>query len=93
MMWWRHHDSGVSGAMIGLWVLIVVLVVALVAVLVVLLRNADRQPRPGGTAPPLANARRLLAERFARGEIDADEYERRRSLLRDESDDGGDGRP
>jgi len=33
----------------------------------------------------------LLAERFARGEIDADEYERRRALLRDESDDGGDG--
>ena len=32
--------------------------------------------------PPTADAERLLAERFARGDIDVEEYTMRRDLLR-----------
>jgi putative membrane protein len=37
-------------------------------------------PRDTGSAP--TNAMRVLEERFARGEIDADEFQRRRDILR-----------
>ena len=37
--------------------------------------------RPGDTTPAARTARDILAERFARGEIDAEEYDRRRRAL------------
>jgi len=37
-------------------------------------------PRDTGSSP--TNAMRVLEERFARGEIDADEFQRRRDILR-----------
>lgn len=37
--------------------------------------------RPSDTGPAARTARDILAERFARGEIDAEEYDRRRSTL------------
>ncbi len=40
-------------------------------------------PAPGPAAPPpVPDAHRILDERFARGEIDDEEYRRRRDLLR-----------
>ena len=41
--------------------------------------------RTSEAASPTTEAERLLAERFARGEIDADEYTVRRDLLRSRS--------
>jgi Predicted membrane protein len=37
---------------------------------------------PGDVQAAASDPERILAERFARGEIDADEYTRRRDLLR-----------
>ena len=73
------HMDGWSGWMwFGglLWLLIIVSVVAVVAWLVV--RTAGPA---SGTKDSSDSARRILAERFARGEIDEDEYIRRRELL------------
>jgi putative membrane protein len=57
----------------------------LIAASVLLFRAMNRVPRdvhhPGAWNTP----QQLLAERFARGEIDEDEYRRRLSVLRDES--------
>ncbi|MFB6986803.1 SHOCT domain-containing protein [Streptomyces sp. NPDC056178] len=60
----------------------------LIAGLVALITNARRSRQPG---PPTGEAawgtRRaedLLAERFARGEIDEDEYKRRLTVLREQ---------
>ncbi|MDH6514397.1 putative membrane protein [Streptomyces sp. SAI-208] len=59
----------------------------LITVAVLLYRALTRAPQQ--PYPPIAPAspEQLLAERFARGEIDEDEYWRRRSVLR--SDDVG----
>lgn len=63
-----------GGMMLG-WLLLTVLVVALVVWLVV--SNA----RPGGIDDTGA-ARRILAERYARGELDTEEYTQRLAALR-----------
>jgi putative membrane protein len=86
----------VSGPILGIglfevfWLLVVVAINVGVLVLIVLgirwliQRNdrnreiADGASRPGGPADPALLA---LRERFARGEIDAEEFEQRRRVL------------
>jgi len=65
-----------GGMMIGS-VLLTALIVGLIVWL--LLSNG---PSRGAPADDLAGARRILAERFARGELDSDEYGRRLDALR-----------
>jgi len=58
---------------------------ALVAVLVAYaIRSLGHHPADDTRAPdpPADRARQVLDERFARGEIDTDEYHRRREILR-----------
>ena len=72
-MWW-DHDPGWGGwlmmiiGMGGFWILLAVLVFALL-----------RGGRQGGTTSP--EAREILKQRFARGEIDAEEYQERLDIL------------
>ena len=75
----------------GLWVLMIVAMVvfwaALAWIIVTLVRH--RGVPPGSTPAPSgsgsgqcgSDARRILDERLARGDIDEDEYTRRRSLI------------
>ena len=78
MMWW--YGPGMSGwgfALMGVgtvlfWTLIVLGVIAVVRYL---LSGGDRRP----AARPTPEA--LLAERFARGEIDEEDYRRRLDAL------------
>ena len=63
--------------MLAFWGLLAVGVVALVRTLG--REDRDRPVTPAG--PRVEGARAILDGRFARGEIDADEYERRRDLL------------
>jgi putative membrane protein len=77
---WHMMDGGGSTFV---WVVLVLVMLALVAATVAILL-ALRQPTGGSAAPsipPESSARRALDERFARGEIDEDEYRRRRSVL------------
>ncbi|RSM38161.1 hypothetical protein DMA12_34025 [Amycolatopsis balhimycina DSM 5908] len=60
---------------VGMFVLMALVLAALVALVVVLARRAPQLPGQSDTA------RRILDERFARGEIDQEEYERRRDAL------------
>jgi putative membrane protein len=84
---------GGSGMGTGGYVLMTLLVLGFWAVVVfgaILAFRALSHPSAGHqqSAPPspppspTADAERLLAERFARGEIDVDEYTLRRDLLR-----------
>lgn len=85
MMFWYGHDPGgwgwfaMSVGMVVFW--------ALLIALAVLLFRALSQPSgskaPNGPEQPGAAAEQLLAERFARGQIEEDEYLRRLTVLRD----------
>ncbi|WP_406306795.1 SHOCT domain-containing protein [Streptomyces sp. NBC_00885] len=80
MMFWYDHDvSGwgwfaMSASMILFWALII-------TAAVLLFRALNRAPEHthmhGGPSPE-----QLLAERFARGDIDEEEYQRRLAALR-----------
>ncbi|GAA3803262.1 SHOCT domain-containing protein [Streptomyces chiangmaiensis] len=85
MMFWYDHDMsgwGWFGASLGMLVFWGLIITALV-----LLFRALSRPAPGGshdapwTPPTPPSAEQLLAERFARGEIDEEEYQRRLRVL------------
>ncbi|MEV7026164.1 hypothetical protein [Kitasatospora sp. NPDC093558] len=90
--WHGYGHHGLSGWGIGLMVLLMLLVLMLLVLAAVALSryvSRSHRPLPQGAAavgPPRAaagpNPEQLLAERFARGEIDADEYRLRLDTLR-----------
>ena len=80
--WYDHSWSPAAWLAMGLmmlafWGLIAVLVVYAI-------RNLGHRPVEDLRDPPVPadQALRILDERFARGEIDADEYDLRRGVLR-----------
>ncbi|MFF7969879.1 SHOCT domain-containing protein [Streptomyces sp. NPDC007905] len=83
-MFWYGHDIGgwgwfaLSVGMIVCWALIALVFGALLHR--TMARPSETVP-PTGTRPSGAAAGQLLAERFARGEIDEDEYHRRLTVL------------
>jgi putative membrane protein len=83
MMFWYDHDMGWWGyagmgvGMVFFWGLLIAGIVALT-----LFVTGDRAPRQ--VSPPgAAEAERILADRFARGEISETEYRDRIAVLRD----------
>jgi len=81
MMW--GYDWG-WGAWLVMSVMMVVFWGLVIAGIVVLVRYLTGPRQSGGPASDSGreSAEEQLAERFARGEIDEDEYTRRRQLLR-----------
>jgi putative membrane protein len=94
---WGMHDGWGWGGWLMLTIMLVLLVTAIVVTVVLLLRT-DPAARHGSgretgddgggggylspTARQQPTARQLLDERYARGELDDEEYVRRRELLR-----------
>ncbi|MFI2205564.1 SHOCT domain-containing protein [Streptomyces sp. NPDC020192] len=97
MMFWYGHGMNGWGWFVMLlgtvlfWVLII-------AVGILLFRALARPARPGAEyhtwqrTPPVSGPEQILAERYARGEIDEEEYRRRLATLR-ESPPGASGPP
>ncbi|WP_234543982.1 SHOCT domain-containing protein [Streptomyces shenzhenensis] len=91
MMFWYDRDTsgwGRFGTSLGM----IVFCGLIITVLVLLFRAL--RPAPDGshhatswTEPTPPSAEQLLAERFARGEIDEEEYQRRRQVLHSSSAD------
>ncbi|MFI5797843.1 SHOCT domain-containing protein [Streptomyces sp. NPDC051677] len=83
MFWYGHDPSGwgwvaMSVGMVSFWAL-------LVALGVLLFRALSGSAEPRATTGPEQRgpvAEQVLAERFARGEIEEDEYRRRLTVLR-----------
>ena len=78
MMYWTDHDLtgwdwvAMSVGMVVFWGLLITLAVVLV-------RGLNRPTGDGASSRP--SPERMLAERFARGEIDEEEYRRRLDTL------------
>ncbi|MCB5283464.1 SHOCT domain-containing protein [Arthrobacter sp. AL08] len=75
-----------SGWGIGAWVAMAALMLifwgGVVTVVVLLVRRPHGGDGAGAPLPPHHNAERILHERFARGEIDEQEFTARRAALR-----------
>lgn len=78
MMGW-NWDGG-SWAVMGLGMLVWLVIGVVVVWLVVRGLAAFERSRTDG--PQSSDPEEILRERFARGDIDTEEYERRRALLR-----------
>jgi len=82
------HYGYSGGGHAGLWILVVVAMVAFwgalawIVVTLVRHRNGPGTPAAAPAPPPVGtSARAILDERFARGEMDEEEYRRRRSVI------------
>lgn len=79
MMFWYDHDVsgwgwfGMSVGMVLFW--------ALIITALVLVFRAANQPHEHTHTPTAPTPEQILAERFARGEIDEEEYQRRLNAL------------
>ena len=85
----RHHDrdhpffrAGDGGGHRGLGILLVLIVLALLVTGVVLLVRHYSTSRSDTSVTSAASAEQVLADRFARGEIDEAEFVSRRDALR-----------
>jgi putative membrane protein len=77
----HHHDMMGGGGWRWLWgMLMMIFVLAGFALVVFLIARSVLLGRPSGGGAQ--SARDILNERYARGEIDTDEYEHRLSKLR-----------
>lgn len=77
MMGWYHDGMGWGG-----WILMTVAMVAFWALVVFAVLALFRTQRSGGSGSDRRDPMQILDERFARGEIDEDEYHARSSVLR-----------
>ena len=77
-MYYSDHMSGTDWAAMGLMMVFMLIVVLVVAwALAQWTRPVDRS----AASPPEKSPRDILDERYARGEIDKDDYDERRRTL------------
>ncbi len=84
MMWWDDGGGG-SSSWIMMSLMMVVSWGGLIALGLWLVHSLRSDGNPTSTAPPAPRERstdEVLAERFARGEIEEEEFSRRRAVLR-----------
>lgn len=81
MMWWNNAGWG-SGQWLAMSLMMLLFWGAAISLLVWLLRRGRSTLSTGEHGRTSDHANELLAERFARGEIDEAQFERGRTLLR-----------
>lgn len=82
-MMWSDGGGWGWGAWLAMALMMLIFWGGLAWVIVTLIQHNGTQPTRDEPAPS-AGPLRILDERFARGEIDDDDYRRRREVLRDD---------
>ncbi|MXP21305.1 SHOCT domain-containing protein [Gordonia sp. HNM0687] len=86
-MWGNSWGWGewilMTSLMVVFWAAVIAAIVSAVRYLAGSRRNSDGQPDQPPSSPPQSRAEEVLGERFARGEIEEDEYRSRMSTLRE----------
>jgi putative membrane protein len=82
-MWEGWGPWGWAG-WVGMVLMMVLFWGGLIALTVWAVRSFARPTKEQGSRAPSSGAVDILEERFARGEIDREEFERRRGVLRDQ---------
>ncbi len=82
---WGHHGMMWNGGS-GMWIMgpimMLLFLAALVAIVVLIARALSGHGQAHGTpAPQESSALRILEERFARGEIDEEEFRKRKDAI------------
>lgn len=77
-MMWGYPDMGW-----GVWLPWLLLVLIGIGILIVVVVRYAARPGSSESAPTASDARRILQERYARGEIDTDEFTERMRTLGD----------
>jgi len=83
MMFWYGNAGWAFWQMALMWAFTIAFWGLLIWAIYALITRVTRKP---GADPAGDNSRRILDERLARGEIDADEYRRLRDAMADEGD-------
>ncbi|GAC1510334.1 MAG: SHOCT domain-containing protein [Pseudarthrobacter sp.] len=78
---WYGNGWGI-GAWVAMALLMLIFWGGVVTVVVLLVRRPRWGERPAAPRPPHQEAERILSERFARGEIDEQEFMAKRAALR-----------
>ena len=78
---WYGNGWGV-GAWVAMALMMLIFWAAVVSIVVLLLRRPHPGEGPAAPRPTHLDAERILSERFARGEIDEQEFTAKRSALR-----------
>lgn len=81
MYGWDGNGWGI-GAWVAMAVLMLIFWGGVITVVVLLVRPTHPGEGPTAQRPPHHDAERILTERFARGEIDEQEFTTRRTALR-----------
>lgn len=79
MYWDDHASNGWMYVLMTGWFTILAVVVVLAVVAVIRFQNRSAPDRH--YVAPMSSARQTLAQRFARGELDEDEFRRRLAVL------------
>jgi putative membrane protein len=82
MMMWYGGDWGWGGWVLMIIGMVVFWALLITAVVLVVRYLASARGTGSGIAASQASAEAVLAQRYARGEIDDDEYQRRLTVLR-----------
>ncbi len=73
---WGHEYGDMMGGFGfgGMWLLWLLILVGIGVLVFVVLRLASQSRNDGKNPPPASSARAILEERYARGEIDTEEF-------------------
>ena len=82
MMWWNGGGYGMFFGPLFL-ILILAATIAVIVLLVRWLSGPMQETAPTSQLPPVRMPLDILKERYAKGEIDKDEFEERRRVLGD----------